>query len=49
MIFQTDGVMAGLGWLVAWRAAWALVSRSYYVPDETWQSVEVGLVGWWTH
>ena len=28
-------------WLVGWRAVWALLSTSYYVPDETWQSVEV--------
>ena len=33
--------MGQLGWLVAWRAVWAVASRSYYVPDETWQSVEV--------
>ena len=30
-----------LPWLVGWRAVWALLSTSYYVPDETWQSVEV--------
>ena len=30
-----------LPWLVGWRAVWALLSKSYYVPDETWQSVEV--------
>ena len=33
--------MAILAWLVAWRLLWAVLSTSYYVPDETWQSVEV--------
>ena len=30
-----------LPWLMGWRAVWALLSTSHYVPDETWQSVEV--------
>ena len=34
-------LMDFLPWLVGWRAVWALLSTSYYVPDETWQSVEV--------
>ena len=27
--------------LVLWRAVWAVLSQTWYVPDETWQSVEV--------
>jgi len=27
--------------LAGWRSVWALLSQSWYVPDETWQSVEV--------
>ena len=32
--------------LCGWRAVWAVLSHAYYVPDESWQSVEVahGLV-----
>ena len=30
-----------LQWLVLWRSVWAVLSQSWYVPDETWQSVEV--------
>ena len=30
-----------LQWLVLWRSLWALLSQTWYVPDETWQSVEV--------
>ena len=30
-----------LQWLVLWRSVWALLSQTWYVPDETWQSVEV--------
>ena len=32
---------AAVGWLIGWRMVWAVLSRSQYVPDETWQSVEV--------
>ena len=32
---------AAAGWLIGWRLVWAVLSRSQYVPDETWQSVEV--------
>ena len=28
-------------WLLLWRSLWALLSQTWYVPDETWQSVEV--------
>ena len=28
-------------YLAMWRTVWAVVSESWYVPDETWQSVEV--------
>ena len=27
--------------LFLWRAVWAVLSQTWYVPDETWQSVEV--------
>ena len=30
-----------LVYLMFWRSLWALVSQTWYVPDETWQSVEV--------
>ena len=30
-----------LAYLVAWRLLWAVLSQTWYVPDETWQSVEV--------
>ena len=41
--FQMSPVLAAL---CAWRAVWAVLSHAYYVPDESWQSVEVahGLV-----
>lgn len=43
--------------LICWRLLWALLSQSWYVPDETWQSVEVahkmafgqGLLTWETN
>lgn len=28
-------------YLVTWRLLWAVLSQTWYVPDETWQSVEV--------
>ena len=28
-------------YLVTWRLVWAVLSQTWYVPDETWQSVEV--------
>ena len=28
-------------YLAAWRLLWAVMSQTWYVPDETWQSVEV--------
>ena len=42
--FQMSGPV--LAALCAWRAVWAVLSHAYYVPDESWQSVEVahGLV-----
>eukprot|EP00092_Neocalanus_flemingeri_P000778 GFUD01000828.1.p1 GENE.GFUD01000828.1~~GFUD01000828.1.p1 ORF type:complete len:481 (-),score=176.20 GFUD01000828.1:11-1453(-) len=30
-----------LVYLVLWRWVWAVLSQTWYVPDETWQSVEV--------
>jgi len=27
--------------LIVWRCVWAVLSQTWYVPDETWQSVEV--------
>ena len=28
-------------YLICWRLLWSVLSQSWYVPDETWQSVEV--------
>ena len=30
-----------LSYLIVWRSFWAILSQSWYVPDETWQSVEI--------
>ena len=30
-----------LKYLILWRWVWACLSQTWYVPDETWQSVEV--------
>lgn len=35
---QMEMLVAGL---VVWRTIWAVLSQTWYVPDETWQSVEV--------